>query len=88
MERNLDERVEVMVPMQDPTVRAQILDQIMRANISDNRQSWYLQPNGEYLRATDTSDFCAQSYFMQTPNLSGLGSSRLSVEIAEPYNAS
>lgn len=88
MERNLDERVEVMVPMQDPTIRAQILDQIMRANINDRRQSWYLQPDGEYLRATDANDFCAQSHFMQTPNLSGLGSSRSSVTIAEPYNAS
>jgi polyphosphate kinase len=88
MERNLDERVEVMVPMHDPTVRAQILDQIMRANINDSRQSWYLHPDGEYLRATEADDFCAQTYFMQTPNLSGLGSSRSSVTIAEPYHVS
>jgi polyphosphate kinase len=74
--------------MQDPTVRAQILDQIMRANINDSRQSWYLHPDGEYLRATETDDFCAQTYFMQTPNLSGLGSSRSSVTIAEPYHVS
>lgn len=88
MERNLDERVEVMVPMQDPTVRAQILDQIMRANINDGRQSWYLHPDGEYQRTTGMNDFCAQSYFMQTPNLSGLGSSRSLVAIAEPYRVS
>jgi polyphosphate kinase len=86
MERNLDERVEVMVPMTDATVRAQVLDQIMRANIKDNKQSWYLQSDGEYLRSPGTGDFCAQSYFMQTPNLSGLGSSRSLMTIQEPCN--
>ena len=86
MERNLDERVEVMVPMTDPTVRAQILDQIMYANIKDNRQSWYLQADGEYQRATGADDFCAQSYFMQAPSLSGLGSSRETVTIKEPQH--
>jgi polyphosphate kinase len=76
MERNMDDRVEVMVPLWDETVRAQILEQIMVANLRDTRQSWYLQADGEYQRAQSEDNFCAQSYFMQSPNLSGLGSKK------------
>ena len=74
MERNMDDRVEVMVPLWDDTVRTQILEQIMLANLKDTRQSWQLQSNGEYQRAEGEDDFCAQSYFLLSPNLSGLGS--------------
>ena len=76
MERNLIRRVETLVEIKNPTVRDQIMSQIMAANLADEAQSWVLQPDGQWLRdprATDGSRFNCHRFFMENPSLSGRG---------------
>ena len=78
MDRNLSRRVETLVETRNDTVKAQIMSQIMAANLADEAQSWVLRPDGQYVR--DLGDgpagdlFSCHRFFMDNPSLSGRGS--------------
>ncbi len=75
MYRNMSKRVEIMAEITNKTVHAQILGQIMAANLADQRNSSVLQPDGRYLKhkAGRKRQFDCHCFFMEHPSLSGRG---------------
>jgi len=77
MGRNLNRRVETLVEIKNSTVKSQIINQIMAANLADIAQSWIMQHDGTYTRATWPSGkfaFNCHRFFMENASLSGRGS--------------
>lgn len=75
MPRNLDRRVETLIPIETETVHRQILDQIMVANVKDEAQTWVLKSDTTFERVkADETAFSCHNYFMTNPSLSGSGS--------------
>jgi len=82
MPRNLNRRVELLVPIENQTVHEQVLDQIMLANYLDKKQSWELDVSGNYkkIKYSENDSFSAHDYFMNNPSLSGRGKAKLKMK--------
>jgi polyphosphate kinase len=50
MTRNFTRRIETMFPIEDPTAKARILDEILQLIMADNVKARRLQPDGTYVR--------------------------------------
>ncbi|MEP1588710.1 MAG: RNA degradosome polyphosphate kinase [Tateyamaria sp.] len=77
MGRNLNRRVETLIEIENATVKAQIVSQVMAANLADVAQSWVMAPDGSFTRpelAAGTFAFNCHRFFMENPSLSGRGS--------------
>jgi polyphosphate kinase len=77
MGRNLNRRVETLVEIKNATVKAQIVSQVMAANMADVAQSWVMAADGSFTRATIKEGefaFNCHRFFMENPSLSGRGS--------------
>ena len=77
MGRNLNRRVETLVEIENATVKAQIVSQVMAANLADVAQSWVMAPDGSFTRPElpeGAFAFSCHRFFMENPSLSGRGS--------------
>ncbi|MDF0598005.1 RNA degradosome polyphosphate kinase [Psychromarinibacter halotolerans] len=77
MGRNLNRRIETLVECTNATVKAQIVSQIMAANLADEAQSWVMAPDGKFTREIPQDGqqlFNCHRFFMENPSLSGRGS--------------
>ncbi len=55
MTRNLDRRVEAVIPVEDPKLVQQLKD-VMTILMADNRHAWDLQSDGTYIQRQPTAD--------------------------------
>ncbi len=79
MPRNLYQRLETFIPLENETVREQVLKQVMLASLKDTNNCWELQSDGKYNKVkTSETNFSSHAYFMKNPSLSGQGSLSIS----------
>ncbi len=56
MSRNLNDRVEVLYPIEDPAMIRHVRDEILETYLADNRKARIMQPDGTYCRRPQRPD--------------------------------
>ncbi|MEI7988803.1 MAG: polyphosphate kinase 1 [Chloroflexota bacterium] len=67
MPRNIDRRVEVLFPVEDPRLVEQISQEILPIYLADNSKAWIMKSNGSYERIKSNADqppVSAQAWFI------------------------
>jgi polyphosphate kinase len=69
MPRNIDRRVEVLFPVEDPILKQEIIENVLDVYWKDTSKGNLLQPDGNYLRAVDliedgNTPFNSQDYLL------------------------
>ena len=85
MPRNFQRRVEVMFPVEDPAIRARLLDEVLGFYMKDNVKARRLLVDGQYVRSTDNgSPFRSQSMLLETAKRSGEAKSAILRQVPAP----
>jgi len=63
MARNLDQRVEVVAPVEDE-VLVERLREVLDANLADDRLAWELEPEGRWQKVPTVRGFDVQEYLI------------------------
>jgi polyphosphate kinase len=85
MPRNFQRRVEVMFPVEDPAIRARLLDEVLGFYMRDNAKARRLLVDGQYVRSTDNaSAFRSQSMLLETAKRSGEAKSAILRQVPAP----
>ena len=69
MPRNIDRRVEVLFPIDDATLRQEIIDNVLQVYLNDTDKCHVLQPDGTYIRVSNSKSqkdtvFNSQEWFL------------------------
>jgi polyphosphate kinase len=64
MTRNLEGRVEVLTPVEDPALRKR-LDEILWVNFDQDAQAWKLEGDGRWRRTPETGGFSTHARFQE-----------------------
>ena len=74
MPRNLDRRVEVLTPVQEPAIRRHLREDYLEAYLRDNVKAREMQPDGSHIRAEQSGEpFNAQLSFQEVSNVVAFG---------------
>ncbi|HXN42259.1 MAG TPA: polyphosphate kinase 1, partial [Myxococcaceae bacterium] len=85
MPRNFQRRVEVMFPVEDPAIRARLLDEVLGFYMKDNVKARRLLVDGQYVRSTDNgSPFRSQAMLLETAKRSGEAKSAILRQVPAP----
>jgi polyphosphate kinase len=56
MQRNLDRRVEIAWPVEDPKIKSEIIKSLLSVSVKDNVKGRELQPDMNYIRCNSADD--------------------------------
>jgi polyphosphate kinase len=76
MGRNLDRRIETLVPVERSELRRHLRDDILARYLADTGNTWEMQPDGTYRRRVPRDGaprFVCQEWLMQHPSTKSLG---------------